>query len=160
MQYKIEIILNIKYEEIRSKVECFLKKISKEDTAIIYYTGHGCYYDGRNFIVCVESFTSVDKNIDSSYYEDMYKLYDLCRITDYEYKSNNVLLVCNTCSIKSTSGLGEPVFENKFSGSKNIIAQIYATALGNPAYTTTYFYQNFCVTLSKRTLKKIAPQKL
>lgn len=43
MQYKIEIILNIKYEEIRSKVECFLKKISKEDTAIIYYTGHGCY---------------------------------------------------------------------------------------------------------------------
>ncbi len=26
MQYKIEIILNIKYEEIRSKVECFLKK--------------------------------------------------------------------------------------------------------------------------------------
>jgi len=36
------------------------------------------------------------------------------------------------------------VFENKFSGSKNIIAQIYATALGNSAYTTTYFYQNFC----------------
>ena len=28
MQYKIEIILNIKYEEIRSKVECFLKKIA------------------------------------------------------------------------------------------------------------------------------------
>lgn len=144
MQYKIEIILNIKYEEIRSKVECFLKKISKEDTAIIYYTGHGCYYDGRNFIVCVDSSTSVDKNIDSSYYEDMYKLYDLCRITDYEYKSNNVLLVCNACRTKSTSGLGEPVFENKFSGSKNIIAQIYATALGNSAYTTTYFYQNFC----------------
>lgn len=71
MQYKIEIILNIKYEEIRSKVECFLKKISKEDTAIIYYTGHGCYYDGRNFIVCVDSSTSVDKNIDSSYYEDI-----------------------------------------------------------------------------------------
>ncbi len=144
MQYKIEIILNIKYEEIRSKVECFLKKISKEDTAIIYYTGHGCYHDGRNFIVCVDSSTSVDKNIDSSYYEDMYKLYDLCRITDYEYKSNNVLLVCNACRTKSTSGLGEPVFENKFSGSKNIIAQIYATALGNSAYTTTYFYQNFC----------------
>ena len=74
----------------------------------------------------------------------MYKLYDLCRITDYEYKSNNVLLVCNACRTKSTSGLGEPVFENKFSGSKNIIAQIYATALGNSAYTTTYFYQNFC----------------
>ena len=36
------------------------------------------------------------------------------------------------------------MFENKFSGSKNIIAQIYATALGNSAYTTTYFYQNFC----------------
>ncbi len=29
MQYKIEIILNIKYEEIRSKVECFLKRYLK-----------------------------------------------------------------------------------------------------------------------------------
>ena len=60
------------------------------------------------------------------------------------YKTNNVLLVCNACRTKETANLGESLLDKSKYSEGNVIAQIYATALYNPAYNTDYFYKNFC----------------
>lgn len=149
MEYGITEVVNQGYAILKDDVNDFLKDISKSDTAVIYYTGHGCHCDGRNFIVCVDSDCDIQKNIDSSFYEDFYKLYDLNNITEHVYKTKNVLLVCNACRTKETSKLNESLLDKNKCDERNVIAQIYATALYNPAYNTDFFYENFCEASSR-----------
>lgn len=144
MGYGVTKVVNKEYDVLKDNIDNFLKEISASDTVVIYYTGHGCHYDGRNFIVCIDSNSNVQKNIDSSFYEKTNNLYDLNNITDNIYETNNVLLVCNACRTKETANLGESLLDKSKYSEGNVIAQIYATALYNPAYNTDYFYKNFC----------------
>ena len=69
MGYGVTKVVNKEYDVLKDNIDNFLKEISASDTVVIYYTGHGCHYDGRNFIVCIDSNSNVQTNIDSSFYE-------------------------------------------------------------------------------------------
>lgn len=144
MEYEITKIINSTYDEIKEVIERYLSEITKEDTVVIYYTGHGCHYEGHNFIICTDSKTEVAPSVGASYYESFYKMYDLQNVTNYNYITDRILLVSNACREKTTANLGESELDNSRMNPERVIAQIYATSLHDCAYDTSFFYEAFC----------------
>lgn len=144
MEYNISVLINSTYDEIKSTVEKYLSEITKEDTVVIYYTGHGCHWAGHNFIICRDSKKDVGRVTDVSFYELILKMYDLQNITSYSYKTDNVLLVSNACRKNETLCLRESELDNDTFEQKKVISQIHATSINAYAYDTPFFYETFC----------------
>lgn len=144
MEYEITELINYSYEGLAQQVEKYLSKIERDDTVVIYYTGHGSHYDGHNFVICPDSSLNISKSAEASFYESLYKMYDLNIILNHNFLTDKVLLVSNACRNKESADLGEASLDNSCS-CKTIISQIYATSIYDSAYDSTFFYESFCV---------------
>ncbi len=144
MNYNETIFKNYTYDRLINDITKYISNIESEDTVVIYYTGHGIYFDSHNYIVCTDSIYDIGNVVDASFVECNYKMYDLCNITNVNHKSDKILVVFNGCRQKNNHSFKESEFKCIGLEDQTILPQIYSTSIGAYAYDTQFFYKAFC----------------
>lgn len=139
LEYEVTKHIDLSYDEIKKELAKYKKTISDTDNIVVYYSGHGFYKNGRNFILVKDSPILPNAKLDSEYYES----FKFCNVEVFTQLAENnlngnTLVIIDACRTEGSIEF-EPLKESLTKS--NTVWQLFSTSLGESAFANGLFVE-------------------